>query len=286
MPLPRLATLPAAALLLLLTACTPAPGGPADSPAEPTTPAPAPDSAEMSHIHGLGIDPADGTLYAGTHHGLFAIPAGGEPTRVGDLDQDFMGFTVVGPNHFVASGHPRHGQDGPSAVGLIESTDAGLTWQTLSLAGEADFHALEAVDGTIFGLNAMSGALMVSDDGRSWQTRSTMRIADFAVDPADTDVMVATSEEGPALSRDGGRTFTLLDGAPLLVFVDWAADGTLAGATPGGAVHVSSDAGETWRARGLLGGAPLALHVEDSGWIYAATADNIWTSSDGGRTFR
>ena len=33
----------------------------------------------------------------------------------------------------------RHAQ--PSSLGLIESTDGGKTWQQLSLAGEADFHA-------------------------------------------------------------------------------------------------------------------------------------------------
>jgi hypothetical protein len=29
---------------------------------------------EVAHVHGLGVDPADGTLYAGTHHGLIRAP--------------------------------------------------------------------------------------------------------------------------------------------------------------------------------------------------------------------
>jgi hypothetical protein len=61
---------------------------------------------EVAHLHGLGVDPADGTLYAGTHHGLIRLPDGGEATLVADRVQDFMGFTVAGPQHFLASGHP------------------------------------------------------------------------------------------------------------------------------------------------------------------------------------
>lgn len=31
------------------------------------------DDPGVTHVHGLGIDPADGTLYAATHHGVFRI---------------------------------------------------------------------------------------------------------------------------------------------------------------------------------------------------------------------
>lgn len=43
---------------------------------------PAPPSASVAddpgliHVHGLGINPADGTLYAATHTGLFAVRDG------------------------------------------------------------------------------------------------------------------------------------------------------------------------------------------------------------------
>jgi hypothetical protein len=87
------------------------------------------------------LNPGDGTVYAGTHDGLFKLPVEGSPIRVADRVQDFMGFTVVGPNHFLASGHPKSGSSGPASLGLIESTDGGLTWTPLSLAGGADFHA-------------------------------------------------------------------------------------------------------------------------------------------------
>lgn len=240
---------------------------------------------EMEHIHGLGIDPADGTLYAGTHYGLFRIPAFGQPSLVGDHVQDFMGFTVVGPNHFLASGHPGAGQGDPSSIGLIESTDAGQTWQPLSLSGEADFHSLDSAEGTTYGLNAMTGQLMTSTDGRTWDVRSTGAIADLAVNPTEPLTLVATTQQGPVISTDGGASFKALPSAPLLVLVDWASDGTLVGVAPDGALYRSSNSGEMWKARGKLAGPPEALDVEDADTMYAAANGQVFKSSDGGATF-
>jgi hypothetical protein len=61
---------------------------------------------EFGHIHGLGIDPTDNNLYVATHFGLFRYPRQGKPALVAGRVRDFMGFTVVGPRHFLASGHP------------------------------------------------------------------------------------------------------------------------------------------------------------------------------------
>lgn len=52
----------------------------------------------VEHIHGLGVDPAVGVLYAATHTGLFRVPEKGAAARVADRRQDTMGFTITGPN--------------------------------------------------------------------------------------------------------------------------------------------------------------------------------------------
>ena len=116
-----------AVVLLLVSGCSSGSGAPESSSDGQGTA-----SAAMEHIHGIGVDPKDGAVYAGTHYGLFRI-VDGSATRVADRVQDFMGFTVAGPGHFLASGHPGEGQDGPGAVGLISSNNAGQTWQALSL---------------------------------------------------------------------------------------------------------------------------------------------------------
>lgn len=241
-------------------------------------------TAEMEHIHGIGVDPEDGAVYAGTHEGLFRI-ADGRATRVADRDQDFMGFTVAGPERFFASGHPGEGQEGPSSVGLIESDDAGETWQEVSLGGEADFHALEYRHDRVYGLNAMTGQLLVSTDTTSWEELSRTPIADFAVSPAEPEVLIATSQQGLTRSTDGGRSFAPVDSAPLMVFVSWAADGTIAGVTPEGVVHTAEDPTGAWSERGTLNGPPEALTAESSSAIYAAANGAVLLSTDGGRRF-
>jgi hypothetical protein len=237
----------------------------------------------LEHVHGLGVNPADDKLYVGSHHGLFALPTQGEP--VAGRVQDFMGFTVVGPDHFLASGHPGPGQGGPGSLGLIESTDGGVTWESRSLAGEADFHALEFRHSTVYGLNSMTGEFMVSTDKTTWRTVSRIPMADFAVSPSADQVIVATTQEGLAVSGDGGQTFQLAEGAPLMVFVSWAEDGTLVGAEPDGAVQVSDDGGQTWDEVGELGGPPEALDAESGDVVYAAINGAVLSSTDGGRTF-
>ncbi|WP_346620006.1 F510_1955 family glycosylhydrolase [Blastococcus montanus] len=242
-----------------------------------------PDDVTLEHVHGLGVDPADDALYAGTHYGLVRITPGGELTRIADRVQDFMGFTVVGPGHYLASGHPGAGQEGPGNLGLLESTDGGETWETLSLAGEADFHALDAASGMIYGYSG--GRLMVSEDGVEWADRGQMRIADLAADPTEPQRVLATTEAGLVVSEDAGRNVSAVAGAPLLVLVDIAADGgTAAGVAPDGTVFVSTDGGRTWAERGSAGGAPEALTV-DGEEVYVAVDGAVLASTDGGRTF-
>jgi hypothetical protein len=244
-------------------------------------------AANLEHVHGVGVDPADGAVYAGSHYGLFrAAKDRAMEGPVAGRVQDFMGFTVVGPGHFLASGHPGEDQDGPSSLGLIESTDAGKTWASRSLAGEADFHALDYRDGTVYGFNSLTGDFMVSTDMENWKTRATLPMADFAVSPEDPDTILATTEQGPALSTDGGRSFETVEGTPLLVFVSWADDGTLVGVDPEGIVYVGDDGPSSLARAGTLGGQPEALDAQDATAIYAATSAGVLASDDGGKSFR
>ncbi|WP_020389678.1 F510_1955 family glycosylhydrolase [Kribbella catacumbae] len=239
----------------------------------------------IAHVHGLGVDPGDKTLYAATHFGVFRIPAQGAPTRIADRFQDTMGFTVVGPRHFLGSGHPDPLEGKPPNLGLIESTDAGETWRDRSLSGQADFHSLQAAHGQVFGYNSTSGTLMVSSDKVTWDKRAALPMADFAVSPAGPEVLIATTENGPAKSADGGRTFAIIDGAPPLLFVSWPEPGALYGITPSGAVVLSPDQGKTWQQQGSLDGRPAALTATDATTVYAATDTGIYESTNAGKTF-
>lgn len=242
------------------------------------------------HVHGLGVDPADGVLYAATHSGLFRLPdGGGDASRVANRYQDTMGFTVVGPNAFLGSGHPDFREDNPPRLGLIESTDAGQSWQSLSLRGEADFHSLQAAHGRVYGYESGSGAFLVSTDRQEWESRSELAMRDFAVSPTDPDTVLATTRQGLARSTDGGRSWRGVDGAPTLAVLGWAQLGSLYGVGPDGVVQHSGDGGTTWTRRGNAGGAPEAMTVdlrEGQETVYVAVAERgILQSTDGGASF-
>jgi photosystem II stability/assembly factor-like uncharacterized protein len=126
---------------------------------------------------------------------------------------------------------------------------------------------------------------MVSQDGRTWDTRARIAMADLAVSPQDPQALVAATLQGLARSTDGGRSFRLVPGAPLLQLVTWTDTGGIIGITPQGTVHVSGDGGATWSPRGSAGGAPEALTASGN-QVYAAVEGKIVSSDDGGRTFR
>lgn len=247
--------------------------------------APASGQLPLTHIHGVGIDPADGTLLLATHDGLFQVGEGGESTRVGPVI-DLMGFAVIGPGHFVASGHPGPGVDLPQPVGLIESMDGGRTWKQVSRQGVSDFHALTVSDGGVLGYD---GSLWRSSDGKKWQQVPIPAAPAFLSASPDGAQILATTQQGVLRSADGGSSWSKIDGVPLLQVVDWAENGiNLVGVDPDGLVWTSADAGATWQQGPRLGSAPQAVDVSGSGdgtRVIVVTTEALLQSKDGARTF-
>ncbi|MFI5942688.1 F510_1955 family glycosylhydrolase [Streptomyces uncialis] len=239
----------------------------------------------ISHIHGVAVDPADGTLYVATHDGIYTPDDKGAPELVGERKDDFMGFTLGKSGAFLASGHPAPGRDAPSNLGLIESTDKGRTWKDRSLGGEVDFHSLEYAHGTIYGYDSTNGLLRVSADGERWDSRAELSAVDLAVSPADPDTVLATTEDGIVRSTDGGKSFAAA-AQPVLAHLSWPRKDALYGVDPAGALSVSADGGRTWTGRGTVpGGGPQALTALDGERLVIASQDGVYRSDDGGRTF-
>jgi hypothetical protein len=244
----------------------------------------------LVHVHGLGINPADGTLFAATHTGLFTV-RDGAATRVADRYQDTMGFTVVGADHFLGSGHPDardpqlHRPGRRPLLGLIESRDAGRSWRPLSLLGEADFHALQVAHGRVYGYDATGGRFMVTSDRRNWQVRSKLELVSFAVSPSDSELVVATTERGLVRSRDGGRRWEPM-GGPAALLLDWKRPEGLWAMTADGQAWRSRDAGQTWGRRGAFNGQPEAFLAEGERLYVAVLGLGIVSSGDGGRSWQ
>lgn len=240
---------------------------------------------EFGHVHGLAVDHGSGALYAATHVGLFRIDGERTAVRVSEEGPDLMGFTAVGPGHFLASGHPDEHGDGPANLGLIESTDGGVTWRATSLSGAADFHGLRAAHGAVYGYNSTDGAFMVSTDRRTWERRSTTPLGAFVVSPTDPRTVVAVGEAGLRRSTDGGRSWTPVTGTPAVGVLAWEQGAEVWGAERDGTVWQSADAGATWQRRGQLPARPHALTTHQSTVFAAVAGDEIVASTDGGATW-
>ena len=245
--------------------------------------------ADLTDIHGLAVDPTDGShVYVATHHGLIR---GRESAwlRVGTMQDDLMGFTMHPSNGstFWASGHPQGGGN----MGVRQSTDGGFTWTQLSLAG-VDFHALTVspADADVL-WGAWAGSTYHSvDGGRTWATHPGAPPArSLTAHPTDASVLFATTQTGIQRSADAGRTWAAFADVPAraLAIDPSDADVMYAGVATG--VAKSTDAGRTWTTLGWRTTAPvahLAIDPQATGTIWAATlAIAIHRSPDGGVTW-
>lgn len=232
------------------------------------------------HVHGVAINPGDDLVYLATHDGLFRYDDTG-PTRIGPVI-DLMGFTVAGPNHFYASGHPGEGSDLPNPVGLITSTDAGQTWTPLSRQGQSDFHALTTSPAGILGND---GTLRASPDGQQWTDLQIPLPPSALAARSDGRTVLAATDAGLFRSDDAARTWAPPTEAPPLKVLAWAGDGTAVGATFDGAVYVSTDTGLTWQRRGQTPPPQAISAGAEAGQVLVVTGDEVLVSADGGRTF-
>lgn len=242
------------------------------------------------HVHGLGVNPADGALFIASHTGLFrAAPGERTAERVGDRFQDTMGFTVTGPDRFLGSGHPDGRDELPPFLGLISTEDAGRDWKPVSLLGEQDFHVLEAARQRIYGYGTnfetrIAGLLVSDDAGGSWQKRAAPEpLLSLAIAPAEPDRVMATGERGVYLSGDAGRRWRSISREA--GFVAWPRPAAAYLVTLDGRVRSSVDAGVSWQPVGDTGGRPAAFESGGSDLYVALHNGTIKRSKDGGRSW-
>lgn len=243
-------------------------------------------TADLQHIHGLGV--ASDRLFIATHNGLWAAEKDTtKPRPVGTSRQDIMGFSVVGGERFIGSGHPGPSQTNlPPNLGFIESRDGGREWKSISLLGQVDFHVLQSAGAQVYGVNSSDGSLMASSDGgRKWQKRTPPAgVFGLAIDPRSSRRIVASTERGVFASEDAGERWRPLS-ADLAGLLTWPSPEKLYLVGGDGTVQLSSDGGRRWQPTGSVGGQPAAF-VSDGNDLYAALADaSVKRSADGGRSW-
>jgi photosystem II stability/assembly factor-like uncharacterized protein len=250
--------------------------------------------SEISHIHGLTVDPRDSTrLFLATHHGVFLTSPDGTAERVSVDESDYMGFTPHpgDPGVLYASGHPAGGGN----MGFIVSRDGGRSWQQTSPGanGPVDFHAMDvsaADPNTIYGL---FGVVQVSrDGGESWQIAGSppADTFDLAASALDPNLVYAATRDGLMVSRDAAKTWELTGPAGPATMVQVGPDGSVYAFVLGSGLLRAPAAALSWKTIDPDFGARVLLHLaidrSAPDQLFAVTDDGgILASSDGGQSW-
>jgi uncharacterized protein (DUF305 family) len=173
-------------------------------------------SPALSHLHG-GIIDSEGLLL-GTHDGLHRVePQTGRSTRVGRSTDDFMAFAGSASTTFVASGHPGVDSNMPNPLGLIRSSDGGVNWESVSMAGVVDFHSL-AVQGTnVVGWDTRGPLQYSQDGGLTWTAGPDATPTSMAW--FNNQVWLATPDAGLLTWVPGRKTMSAMDVPAVLLSV-------------------------------------------------------------------
>lgn len=224
----------------------------------------------LDHIHGAVVD--SGGLLVGTHDGVHRIEiATGITGPVGASRNDMMAFSGNPDQLLVASGHPELGSSLPNPLGLISSADGGVSWESISLSEEVDFHSLAINGNEIVGWDTRGSLQFSSDSGRSWEPGP--QITATSVAWFSNQVWLATVESGLQMwSRD---TDSLTSANAPSVMLSASPDGnSLWRVDRDGSVHRTTDA-KAWDRIGSV--SRIEAFAADFDVAYAITGTSIET---------
>ncbi|MEO3432348.1 F510_1955 family glycosylhydrolase [Inquilinus sp. CAU 1745] len=251
---------------------------------------------EVSHIHGIAVDPTDpARLLLATHHGVYRTAPDGTAEQVSDDRSDYMGFTPhpSDPDVFYASGHPAGGGN----LGFITSKDGGQSWEQIAQGanGPVDFHAMDvsaADPNVIYGLY---GDIQISrDGGKTWEVAGAPQadVFDLGASATNPDIVYAATRDGLMVSGDGAETWMpAFDVQQPATMVQAAPDGTVYAFVVGtGLIRTKEEPGLIWETVSSDFGNRVLLHLaidpSEPKRLFAVTQDGaILASTDGGRNW-
>jgi photosystem II stability/assembly factor-like uncharacterized protein len=172
----------------------------------------------------------------------------------------------------------------PNPIGLIRSTDNGLSWKAVSLVGKVDFHSLEGGGTDLYGTDSQSGKLLYSNDsGETWKSLGTKPFQDIAVSRDISGTAIALKDSQLFLTKNSFETSTKIKSALKFTQLEWRKSGLYA--LSGKALYKSTNLGKTWTKQSTLKGAPGILSASDQ-LMMVTVGNEIYTSTNSGKNFK
>jgi hypothetical protein len=235
----------------------------------------------VSHIHHIKV--VEKRVLVLTHEGLYELIGKNNMKLIGKEKTDVMGMTSLGKT-LLASGHPAQGSKMPNPIGLIRSTDNGLSWKAVSLVGKVDFHSLEGAGSDLYGADSQSGNLLYSNDsGETWRSLGANSFTDIAVSPAMSGTAIALKDSELLLTKNSFQTSSKIKSALKFTQLEWRKSGLYA--LSGNALYKSTNIGKTWIKQSMFKGAPGILSASDR-LMLATVGNEIYTSTNSGKNFK
>ena len=235
----------------------------------------------VSHIHQVKV--VENKMLVLTHEGLYELVKKNEMKLVGKEKLDIMGFTALGKTLY-ASGHPAQGSKAPNPVGLIKSTDGGISWKSVSLVGKVDFHFLEGAGTDLYGADSQSGNLIYSaDSGKTWRSLGANTFEDIAVSPKVSGAAIALKDSELLLTENAFKTSVKIKSALKFTQIEWRNSGLYA--LSGNSLYKSTNMGRDWTELSKFKGALGILSASDQLMLVTVGSD-VFTSSNAGKKFQ
>jgi len=239
--------------------------------------------SRMGNARGVDVAATDAAVFAASANAVYRSANGQDGWEdVGpDLPDDrLVALATLGDTVYVAA----------EAGGVYRFDADSVTWTRTPLDG-VDVEWMVATDGVLYvgtdrrEFSRQPGVVRSEDGGATWVD---MRIGEGAIA---TDAVVVGGREYVAgdgvftLDPDGVSWRNVSRGMSDMEVFSVAVDGDQIYIGTESGVHVSDDAGGTWRHTDLYRGAPLL--ATDGGAVYAATCrQGLFRSDDLGRTWR
>ncbi|MDP1852102.1 MAG: hypothetical protein Q8K48_06785 [Candidatus Planktophila sp.] len=235
----------------------------------------------VSHIHDVKV--FGDRVLLNTHEGLYEYLAENLMKKIGKDDFDVMGLAPYGRTLY-SSGHPGAKSKLPNPIGLLSSTDGGVSWKQVSLQGKVDFHMLIVGKQDIYGADSSSGQLMYSSNlGKSWRKLGENKYS---------DIVILNTKSGSALALESGKllqttnafkTTTSIKSSLKLSSIEIV--GATLYASSGKAIYRSVDSGKSWKKIATLSTEIASISMNAKLFV-AVTTDAIFVSHDGGKSFK